>query len=486
MPETLNILFLAAEADPFIKVGGLGDVAGSLPRALRALPPEVRGDTTVDVRLVLPLHNAIRQDAFGFHPLAIFPLHHGNSDIQVQVLEGRVEDLPVYLIGGDPIQASGSVYSSNPGLDAEKYAFFSLAALELARQIGWKPQIIHVNDWHTALAAYALLQDRREGGPGAAASVLTIHNLPYMGPDVSALLEGYGLPLTQTGLPDWARRLPLPLGLWAADAIVAVSPSYAQEILTPEFGCGLQDYIHARGAAVTGILNGLDVDSFNPALDLALGVNYGLPTLEKRAANKTALQIRVGWEADPEMPLLAVVSRMDRQKGIDLIPPALRRVRAIPWQIVILGTGDPRLEGSIRRLQDEFPGRVHAEFMYDAGLARQIYAGADLFLMPSRYEPCGLSQMIAMRYGCIPLASAVGGLKDTVNRETGFLFSPPTAARLGTAIKNALKVITNPPARQAMQRAGMARDFSWANSARDYLGIYQRLVSKSIVARPPA
>jgi len=486
MPENLNVLFLAAEAEPFIKVGGLGDVAGSLPRALRSLPVAAKGDLALDVRLVLPLHNAIKPEAFGFRPLTIFPLRHAEMDLQVNVLEGNLDGLPVYLIGGDPIQSSGSVYSSNPALDAEKYTFFSLAALELTRQIGWKPQIIHANDWHTALAAYALMLGRREEGGLAAASVLTLHNLPFMGPDVSGNLTGYGLALTQTGLPEWARPLPLPLGLWAADSVVAVSPSYAQEILTPEFGCGLQDYIHARGLALSGILNGLDVESFNPATDAALGANYGLPTLERRAANKSALQIRLGLAQGEDIPVLAVVSRLDRQKGIDLIPAALRKLKDLSWQAVILGAGDPKLEASLRRLQEDFPDRIRAEFKYDAGLARQIYAGADLFLMPSRYEPCGLSQMIAMRYGCVPLVSAVGGLRDTVTPDAGFLFSPPTTARFATAIKSALKVFTDAARWESMQRVGMSRDFSWTNSAREYLGIYQRLISKSTIASPLA
>ena len=487
MPETLNVLFMAAEAEPLIKVGGLGDVAGSLPRALRGLPSGARGgESAPDVRLVLPLHSAIRPEAFGFRPLSIFGLPRGDSEVQVQVLEGQLEGIPVYLVGGGPIEASGSVYSSNPALDAEKYVFFSLAALELARQINWKPDIVHANDWHTAIAIYATLLDRLEGGADGPATVLTLHNLPFMGPDVAEVLTSYSLPLTPTGLPDWARALPLPLGLWAADAIVAVSPEYAREILTREFGAGLQDYIHARSAALTGILNGLDVESFNPATDVALGVNYGLPTLEKRGANKTALQTRLGLPASPETPLLGVVSRMDRQKGIDLIPAALRRLKDIPWQAVILGAGDPKLEGSIRHLEQDFPDRVRAEFKYDAGLARQIYAGADLFLMPSRYEPCGLSQMIAMRYGSIPVVSAVGGLKDTVGPETGFTFYPPTAARLASNIKRAARAIADPAAKTAMQRAGMARDFSWDKSAREYLALYLRLRSKSAVASTPS
>ncbi len=244
MPENLNVLFLAAEAEPFIKVGGLGDVAGALPRSLHDLPSEVRGGTALDIRLVLPLHSAIKTE--GLRPLMIFPLSYQGGDLHVQVLESNLGGMTVYFISSEPISASGSVYSSDSKLDAEKYTFFSLAALELTRQLDWKPNIVHANDWHTALACYALLIKRWEGEFPGVASVLTIHNLLFMGPDVSSIIEGYGLSIAQTGLPEWARACPLPLGLWAADALVAVSPTYAREMLTPEFGCGLDDYIHGR------------------------------------------------------------------------------------------------------------------------------------------------------------------------------------------------------------------------------------------------
>jgi starch synthase len=440
MPESLNVLFLAAEAQPFIKVGGLGDVAGSLPRFLRNLPAEVTGGTTVDVRLVLPMHPALKSYPHGLRPLQIFPLSHKESDLQVQVYTTNLDGLPVYFLDGDAVSSSGSVYSLDPALDGEKYTFFSMAALELTRQLDWKPNIVHANDWHTALACYALLLKRWEGQFEGVSSIVTVHNLPFMGPDVAANIQSYGLMQVQTGLPEWANTKPLPLGLWAADAIVAVSPTYAREILTPKFGCGLEDYLHARRESLNGILNGIDDESFNPALDPALASNYGIPTLERRALDKQALQVRLDLPVEPNTPLLGVISRMDPQKGIDLIPSALRRLTDLKWQAVILGTGIPRLEHAIQRFQKEFPDRVRTEFRYDDGLARQIYAGADMFLMPSRYEPCGLSQMIAMRYGCVPIVTAVGGLKDTIfPDETGFMIEKATAIRLATAIRKALQ-----------------------------------------------
>src|SRR5687767_15608779 len=230
MSQTINVLFLAAEAEPFVKVGGLGDVAGTLPRALRALSDD---EIKVDVRLVLPHHSVIRSDTF--RPVGIYSIPRGKTEVQVEAYEGILDGMPVYFINGDPIRASGAVYSSNNKLDGEKYTFFSLAALELPRQLNWVPDIIHTNDWHTALASYGNLAKRWDDKKNRTASVVTIHNLPFLGPDVKETLAAYRLPLANTDLPTWARVMPMPLGLWASDAIVAVSPTYANEILQPEF-----------------------------------------------------------------------------------------------------------------------------------------------------------------------------------------------------------------------------------------------------------
>jgi starch synthase len=472
MPQTINVLFLAAEAEPFVKVGGLGDVAGSLPRALRALSND---EVKLDVRLVLPYHPVIKAESI--RPLGMFPLKRGDTEVQVEAFEASLEGMPVYLINGDPIRANGSVYSLDSKLDAEKYAFFSLAVLELPKHINWFPDIIHGNDWHTALSLYGSLARRWEEGARKVASLITLHNLPFMGPDVTSILDGYGVKLAQTDLPEWARVMPLPLGLWASDAIVAVSPTYGREILTPEYGCGLNEFLQFRKDTVHGIVNGLDVVSFNPADDSALGVNYSLETIEKRSSNKGLLQERLGLANEPETPLLAVVSRMDIQKGIDLALSALKNMKNAKWQAVILGTGDPKLEEAALKLQALYPDRVKVETRYDSGLARQIYAGADMLLMPSRYEPCGLSQMIAMRYGCVPVVRAAGGLNDTVrNGVTGFVFEKIHHMSLASAIKAAMKVYADREKWLSIQRAGMAQDFSWENSAKQYLEIYQSII----------
>ena len=471
MSKTIHVLFLAAEADPFVKVGGLGDVSAALPRALRSLP----GDTQLDVRLALPHHSVIKADA---RPLGMFPVSHNGKDFTMQVSETSVDGMPVYLIGGEPIAAVGSVYSSNPALDAEKYAFFSLAALQLPRLLNWEMDILHAHDWHTALAVYALLLKRWDGEMRGVSSVLTLHNLPYMGGDVTEILKSYNLPIAQTDLPDWARALPLPLGLFAADAVVAVSPTYRDEILTKKFGCGLEDFLHRRKEVLHGIVNGIDTVSFDPATDEAIPFQYTAENPSIREKNKAALQARLGLVVDADVPLFGMVTRMDRQKGVDLAFGTLAKLIDRPWQFVILGTGDPALEEAARGLQLSLPERVRVESRFDAKLARQIYASADMLLMPSRYEPCGLAQMIAMRYGCLPVVHSTGGLADTVDDSTGFLYKADTARSFRAAILKALTAFADRDGWLARQKNAMRRDFSWGASAQKYLELYQSLLEK--------
>lgn len=475
MSQTINVLFLAAEAEPFVKVGGLGDVAGSLPRFVRNLSND---EIKFDVRLVLPQHAVIKTESL--KPAGIYSIPRGSSEVAVEAFETALDGVPVYFINGEPIRASGSVYSSNNKLDGEKYVFFSLAALELPRQIGWTPDIIHCNDWHTALAAYGNLVKRWEDQKRRVASVVTIHNLPFLGPDVKELLEAYGVPLANTDLPDWARVLPMPLGLWASDAIVAVSPTYAKEILHEEFGSGLQDFFRNRAETLRGILNGLDTASFDPETDSALRANYNADKVSLRSANKAALQEKLGLPVNADVPLLGMVTRMDPQKGVDLALKGLRMLRKQNWQFVLLGAGDPKLEAMAKKLQEDMPDRVRVETRFDAKLARQIYAGSDVFLMPSRYEPCGISQMIAMRYGSVPLVRAVGGLHDTVtDSETGFVFVDAKVKSFNDALRRALTLFPDRSKWENLQKAGMALDFGWAASAQTYAELYKKLADES-------
>jgi len=472
MSQTINVLFLAAEAEPFVKVGGLGDVSGTLPRALRALSTD---ELKIDVRLVLPMHSVIKEESL--KPVGIYSIPRGKTEVQVEAFEGVLEGMPVYFINGEPIRASGSVYSSNNKLDAEKYAFFSLAALELPRHLNWNPNVIHANDWHTALAAYGNLVKRWEDKKNRVATLVTIHNLPFLGPDVKEILEAYDLPLANTDLPDWARVMPMPLGLWASDAIVAVSPTYANEILHEEFGCGLQDFFRNRSDSLNGILNGIDTASYDPQADSIIEKKFSADDLSARKRNKTALQEKLGLPVLPDVPLLGMVTRMDEAKGIDIALKGLKMLGKQSWQLVILGAGNPKLEEQAKKLQEVMPDRVRVETRYDAKLARQIYAGCDVFIMPSRYEPCGISQMIAMRYGSVPLVRAVGGLHDTVtDSETGFVFVDKKVKSFNDTLRRAFALYPYHSRWANLQKAGMAQDFSWTKSAQKYLELYKKLI----------
>jgi len=495
-PLPLRVLFLAAEADPFIKVGGLGDVAGSLPRALQKLsialaaPGDISEESpmpAIDVRLVIPLHGAIDRSRFELRPVASFNVPYVGGDIPAEVFDTDVDGLPVYLISGPPTQADPRVYTGDPQIDGMKYVFFSLAALHLARALGWRPDLIHANDWHTAPAIYARqAQPQQDGVYDGVATLLGVHNLPDLGVGTGAVLNEFGLPpAAGSALPWWAQDMPLPLGLLAADHIVAVSPTYAREILTPEFGSGLHDFLLTRQDTISGILNGIDAEQWNPSSDPHLVTNYNLQNLPARAANKTALQLELGLKPDPTVPLLAMINRMDNQKGVDLALDALRMLASqgsAPWQAILLGTGLPELEETARRMQADYPDRVRAAILFDAALSRRIYAGADALLIPSRYEPCGLAQMIAMRYGCVPIARATGGLRDTIldydgSNGTGFLFNKPNTAELAATIRRAMEVYSDKRPWRNLQRQGMQQDFSWQRSAGQYFDLYQQTLA---------
>ncbi len=502
MTPSLKILFLAAEAVPFIKVGGLGDVAGSLPQALRALSVDQNGDEcNLDVRLVLPFHGAIQRRDYVLRPVAKFTVPHASGPIYAEVLETEVNGLRVYLISGPPIPKDAPVYSTDASVDGFKFTFFSLAALELPRQLHWIPDVIHANDWHTAPAIYAL---NVNGDPifDDTVTVLGLHNLPFLGVGAGPAMGGFGLPPaseftrtnsvhTRSALPQWADHMPLPLALLTADHIVAASPTYAKEIFTPEFGSGLEDFLRSRADSISGILNGINTHYWDPEIDSHLAANYTIDTIPARAANKEALVREFGLNPDPHIPLLAMVSRMDPQKGVDLVPEALRQIASVPepddqpWQAIILGTGVPTLEAAVRRLEVDFPDRVRTAIRFDSPLSHRIYAGADALLIPSRYEPCGLTQMIAMRYGCIPIARATGGLRDTIQdharpeRSTGFLFRDATSEKLASAMLRALAVYAEPEKWRSLQRNGMAQDFSWERFARQYFDLYRDLIEKT-------
>jgi starch synthase len=473
MSKPLKILFLASEADPFVKVGGLGDVAGSLPYALRSLTSH-----KLDVRLVLPFHSSIRGEGLTLSREAVFNIRRNELEVPAQVFRTNIKGLPVYLISGAPITGSQKVYDPDPYADGEKYTFFSLAALQMARVFDWRPDIVHTNDWHTAAAVYKVHQMQDDPFWNGVKTIFSVHNLGYMGAEAESILPAYGLPpIPEPLYPEWACRQPLPQALWAADEIIAVSPSYAQEIQTPEYGYGLETFLQSRRETVTGIVNGIDYRLWDPASDETLEQNFTADDLSARTANKTALKAQFNLNMDKDAPLLAMITRMDYQKGVDIALGALRQITDQPWQAILLGTGNAELEWQARQLEADFPNRIAAIIRFDAKLSRQIYAASDIILMPSRYEPCGLAQMIAMRYGAIPLARATGGLRDTIaDGRTGFLFADSSPNVMAATLRRALKTFEKRSKWEEMQRIAMYEDFSWEKSAVKYAELYQQLV----------
>lgn len=468
----MRVLFATTEVAPLVKVGGLGDFVGSLPKALRELG--------VDARVAIPAHAGALSRVREPKRVARFPIDHRDGPLTAEVFEAELEGVPLYLVGGPPIAPEGITYTGRMDEEGRRFAFFSLAIVELLDRVDWQPDVLHANDWHTAIAP-ARLRERRTAEPRLArvASVLTIHNLPYTGQGSEGELDAFGIAGTSDErIPEHLRGTPMALGLVAADQVTTVSEGYAREILTPELGAGFHELLRARRPSLTGILNGLDLDAWDPATDLALEAR---PATDRatRALNRAALLRELDLRGG-DAPILAFVGRLVPQKGLDLVIDALRRLRSERWQAAILGTGDPVLERAALELAAELPGRVAAKIAFDERLARRIYAGADALLVPSRYEPCGMAQMIAMRYGCVPVARETGGLADTVrdvdlsDRPTGVLSPDATPASLAFAIRRALAMIERRERWSALVANGASEDFSWRRSAEAYARLYER------------
>jgi starch synthase len=481
--KILRILYIASEARPFVKIGGLGDVAGTLPPILRQLNPAENDGWQVDIRLVIPYHREVVEQYPLSPPLLTLHLPRKSGDMDMDVFETEMDGMPVYLIDGKEISAAKRIYSFQPDEDMAKFASFSLAALELARQIGFQPHILNANDWHTALAVYALDQLRGQDSFFAdTKSLFTVHNLPYMGAECKEILQDFGLSVRRSRLlPKWGRSFAMPLGLITADHINAVSPTYAREIQTPEFGCSLEDFLFRRADRISGIINGLDYNAWNPAMDAALLQNYTADTLLDRPKNKSALQKEFGLPISAQVPLFVVISRLDHQKGIDTAIAALRLLKKKKWQAIILGTGAEEIEKECQLLASEMPDRVRVALRFDGALARRMYAGGDAILLPSRYEPCGLTQLIGMRYGCVPAANAVGGFVDTIvdndnfQEQTGFLSPALTREAFAETLERVLEAYKDQALWQQIQGNGMNKDYSWRRSARKYLNLYLQL-----------
>ena len=480
---SFKVCFVISEAEPLIKVGGLGDVGGTLPGALTALPREMTDGRAVDVRVVIPFHDVLKQKQIPTKWICNYKIPYENGlfqDVYVSQAEGM--EVPIYLIDGAPIRGKG-VYSSNPIDDAYKYIFFSAAADELFRHIDWIPDVLHAHDWHAASSVMKMKQMRAYDPKFHNVRMLyTIHNLPYAGLNSPDILEKYGIEEAYAEeIPSGARGCPMSLGLSAADMISTVSETYAKEILTDEFGHGYQYFLQNHKEKVTGIVNGIIPDQWNPAIDRVLYQNFDVNSLEKKAENKRMLQAEVGLPQRDDIPLIIMIGRLDVQKGFDLAFAALRKVLGQNWQALILGSGNPKIQNDCLALAASYPDRVRAEIRYDAAFSRKMYAGGDMLLMPSRYEPCGIAQMIAMLYGCIPIAHSTGGLKDTItdpkdsSQYTGFLFDKPTPEACSEAVSRALTAWNDRESWETLQKRCMVQDFTWEKSAKKYYDLYKSL-----------
>ena len=484
--RTLRILFIASEAEPIIKVGGLGDVIGALPHYLENLSAEELNGWELDVRIAIPFYPTLPDKYIKDKPLITFSIPYRGESLMGWAYQSALQDIPILLISGPPIESVKTIYSQDSDKDMEKFIYFCLGALEICKVEGWQPDILHAHDWHSASAVYALAQ-KRTSDPffKDTKSILTIHNLPFLGGNVTGHFPNFGITIyPEPGLPEWASKIVFPLGMSKADIITTVSPTYSQEILTSEFGRGLEEYLKTRKNSIYGILNGLDKECWNPEIDPCIRKNFSGKTLGSRKINKENLLVDLGLDKDVNIPLLVSIGRMDYQKGLDLTVQALLETGGLPWKAVIMGTGNPAIEAECKNLEEKFPNRVKTIIQYDASLARKIYSSGDIFLMPSRYEPCGLSQMIAMRYGCIPLARATGGLKDTIlddpqiTKSTGFLFEEPSAAAMVLCLQRALLVYSDKGKWKRIQMNAMGQDFSWQKSALEYAGLYLNLAAK--------
>ena len=480
---SFKVCFVISEAEPLIKVGGLGDVGGTLPAALMALPREMTDNRPIDVRVVIPYHDILKEKNVPVKWICNYRIPYENGlfqDVYVSQAEGM--DVPIYLIDGDPIRGKG-VYSSNTIDDNYKYIFFSAAADELFKHIDWIPDVLHAHDWHTGASVMKMKQMRSyDPKYHNVKTLFTIHNLPYAGGNFPDILEKYGIEEAfAEEIPEGMRSCPMSVGLTAADMISTVSETYAKEILTDEFGHGYQYFLQNHADKVTGIVNGIVPEQWDPATDRVLYQNFNRESLEKKAENKRMLQMEVGLPQRDDVPLIIMIGRLDYQKGYDLAFSALRKIIGTDWQAIILGSGNPDIQNDCLALAASYPDRVRSIIRYDAAFSRKMYAGGDMLLMPSRYEPCGIAQMIAMRYGCVPIAHATGGLKDTItdpsesDQYTGFLFKDASADACAEALARALVSYQDRANWQNLQKYCMVQDFTWEVSAKKYYDLYQSL-----------
>ncbi len=478
-----KVLFATPECAPLAKTGGLGDVSAALPAALRALGH--------DVRVLLPGYPAVLDADRGLHEMGELTV----CGMKVRLLESRLPSgVPLIVADAPALYARrGGPYQDESGADWKDNAMRFGVLSRVAAVVGsagnptrWQPEVVHCNDWPSALAPVYL---RHEPGPHAA-TLLTIHNLAFQGVVSYEEARPLALPvesLGTDGVEFYGRVSFLKGGLMCCDAINTVSPTYAREIQTPELGFGLDGVLRERAARLHGILNGIDMALWNPATDPWIAEKYAAKTLARKAANKRALKKRLGLQGPDDVPLAATVSRLTQQKGIDIILEAMEGIAALPAQVIVAGAGERDLVEKLRAAQARHPRHLAVFIGFDEALAHQVEAGADMFLMPSRFEPCGMNQMYSQRYGTPPVANRTGGLADTIEDDgaghhagaTGFLLEELSAEGLLSGMRRAVDAFRDRARWKRLQVNGMAKDFGWESAARAYSRIYARIRSTS-------
>lgn len=472
----MKVLYVASEALPYMASGGLGDVAGSLPVALRK--------RLVGCRVVMPLYDSIKQeykDKMKFITSISVPVAWRRQ--YCGIFEAKHNGVIYYFLDNQYYFKRDGIYGHYD--DAERFAFFARAVLEIIPAIDWKPDIIHCNDWQSALTPlYYSTYYANQIGYENIKTVFTIHNIQYQGKygnelltDVLGVAPEYNNLIQYDGLVNFMKA-----GIECANMVSTVSPTYAKEILDPWFSHGLDPILNQRSWKLCGILNGIDVDGYNPETDTAIAVNYSAQSPEGKAANKEALQKEMGLAVNPDVPVIGIVTRLVGHKGVDLMKEVLEKSL---WerdvQYVVLGSGEWQYESFFRELHEKYPDKVGVTIGFVPALARKIYAGADLFLMPSKSEPCGLSQMVALRYGTLPIVRETGGLKDSITDSgdgegNGFTFQTYDAYDMLGAIYRGIDAYGNKEYWQTLVKRALECDMSWGKSANEYIKMYKSLL----------
>ena len=485
----MKVLFVASEAAPFIKTGGLADVMGALPKALQALG--------VETALVIPNYEGVGES----YKNAMETVYEGSVDLswrsQYLGVKKLLQDgIPVYFIDNEYYFKRDKLYGYDD--DAERFAYFAKAALAMLHYIDFKPDVIHTNDWHTGLLGAYLKEDfMQDPFYQGMKNIYTIHNLKYQGVFGREIVEdvlGMPLRLLYSGNIENAGNVNfMKAGMCYADFITTVSPSYAEEITYPYFGEGLEDYVALCAGKISGILNGLDEKEYNPENDPNIPVCFNADdVLVKKPLAKEALQRELGLTVNREIPVLAMITRLVEAKGLDLVMHIMDELMEEQVQLIVVGTGDEEYANALRELAWRHPGSVSVNILFNEGLARRVYAGADMFIMPSRYEACGLSQMIAMRYGTVPVVRETGGLKDSVlnfdkynvPEGNGFSFNNFNAHELLFTIKRGLTCYEEKPLWEKIVSNAMHSDNSWNRSAQAYADLYAKIAGETITVEP--